>query len=337
MRAPSRATVVAKNSTKVRPVAYATNSTPAPSLGANAKAGSGHRGEHAATADLSDRKHEDFAGSSGAPAKADMRSAIGVNHLGNFLEMRLARCLDLSLKRLSAGPASGNLLLRQVDQFAIEVSVAAGWIAPRHVGRHAVALNPPPGGNVVERGASPLQDAGKIFGRDRSKFEPGLLAAGGGQIPGVDDGILQPANTGHDRNRAVPQGAKLCQTARLEPRRHHERIHAGLNQVGQNFIMSDRNAHLFRIGLCGGTVAILQRAIPAPQQGQLHSVAYDRRQIFEKKIDPLLPGQTTDDAEQKRIGRHLQTKPPLQGRLVDRPVLQNVRLQTTGHVCIERS
>ena len=65
---------------------------------------------------------------------------------------------------------------------------------------------------------------------------------------------------------------------------------AGLNQMGQSFIMSDRNAHLSRVGLCGCAEAILQSAIPAPQHGQLHSFAYDCWQILEKKIEPLLCG-----------------------------------------------
>jgi hypothetical protein len=69
MRGPDRATVVAKNSTKVRPVAQATWSTPAPSLRADHKAGSKYCDEHAATAGLSDRKHEDFGRSSGTPAQ----------------------------------------------------------------------------------------------------------------------------------------------------------------------------------------------------------------------------------------------------------------------------
>jgi hypothetical protein len=69
MRGPDRATVVAKNSTKVRPVAQATKSTPTPSLGPDHKAGSKYCDEHAATADLSDRKHEDFGRSSGTPAQ----------------------------------------------------------------------------------------------------------------------------------------------------------------------------------------------------------------------------------------------------------------------------
>jgi hypothetical protein len=58
-----------KNSTKVRPVAHATKSTTTPSLRADDKAGSGCCDEHAATADLSDRKHEDFGRSPGTPAQ----------------------------------------------------------------------------------------------------------------------------------------------------------------------------------------------------------------------------------------------------------------------------
>jgi hypothetical protein len=60
---------VAKNSTKVRPVAQATKSTPTPSLRADNKAGSGYCDQRAATADLSDSKYEDFGKSSGTPAQ----------------------------------------------------------------------------------------------------------------------------------------------------------------------------------------------------------------------------------------------------------------------------
>src|SRR5215510_14917616 len=102
----------------------------------------------------------------------------------------------------SAGPTLRDLLLRQFDQAAVKMSVAARRIAPRHVRRHAVALYPSPGSNVVKRGASPLQYVSKIFGGDRCKLEPGLSAAGDGQIPCVDDRILQPADTGHDGDRA---------------------------------------------------------------------------------------------------------------------------------------
>jgi hypothetical protein len=79
------------------------------------------------------------------------------------------------------------------------------------------------------------------------------------------------------------------------------------------------------MGLCGRSITILQAAIsPAPQHDQLHSFAYDRWEIFEEEIEPILAGQATDDAKQKHIRRELQAKPPLQGRLVGRPALQNL-------------
>src|ERR1700680_1025708 len=79
--APSRATVMARNSTKVRPVAHATKSTDTSSLRADDKSGSGYCDEHAAPADLSDRKHEDFGRSSGAPAGPIWGAQFGLDHL----------------------------------------------------------------------------------------------------------------------------------------------------------------------------------------------------------------------------------------------------------------
>ena len=186
----------------------------------------------------------------------------------------------------------------------------------------------------MKRGASPLQGRGKIFGGDRSELETGLPASCDRRVLSVDNRVLQTADTGHDRNGAVPQGAKLCQAARFEPRWHDKRIGAGLNQMAQTFIMSDRDAYPTRIGLCRRKEAVLQTAISIRHRHdrQLHSLTQDRRETFEKQIQPLLPGQATDDAESKRVGRTLQTKPLLQRRLVDRSILQNVRFEATRHI-----
>ena len=69
LRAPGRATVAANNSTKVRPVADATKLAGPRLLHADGTAGSACCDDHAATADLSDSKHEDFDRSSGTPAQ----------------------------------------------------------------------------------------------------------------------------------------------------------------------------------------------------------------------------------------------------------------------------
>jgi len=86
---------VAKNSTKLRRVAHPNPFGIALSRRADDKSGSEYCDEYAATIGLSGRKHEDFGGSSGAPARPKMRSAIGINHLlKNFLDMRPMRCSD---------------------------------------------------------------------------------------------------------------------------------------------------------------------------------------------------------------------------------------------------
>ena len=77
---------------------------------------------------------------------------------------------------------------------------------------------------------SATKRAVEIFGRGRAELESGC-AARPSVVVLVDDGIGKTADTGDDGNGAVSQRAKLRETARLEPRWHHERIGAGLNQM----------------------------------------------------------------------------------------------------------
>ena len=193
-----------------------------------------------------------------------------------------------------------------------------------------------PGGDVVKCGAGPLDGATEVFGVDRSELDPVCpppVVARSSTSTTVSSSPPMRETMG-----TVPylNAQSWRQAARLEPRRYDQRIRAGLNQMGQTFVMPDHDAHLFRVGLCGGTITILQAAISsAPQHDQLHSFAYDRREIFEQKIDPLLAGQPADDAEHERIGRNLQAEPPLQGRLVDRAIVQDLRFETTRHIRIK--
>jgi hypothetical protein len=86
---------MAKNSTKVRPVAHATKSTTAPSLRADDKAGSGCCDELAATADLSDRKHEDFGRSSGTPSPPTCVSQLALTIFSGIFSYAPTQCSDL--------------------------------------------------------------------------------------------------------------------------------------------------------------------------------------------------------------------------------------------------
>jgi len=144
-----------------------------------------------------------------------------------------------------------------------------------------------------------------------------LSAAGDGQVP-ASNTVSSSRDTGHDGNRAVPQGTS-CVRPTVEPD-GTTIASTPLNQW-PNLHHVDRNAHPLRIGLCGGTVANLQIAIPLPD-GQLHSSAYDRRKIFEQQIEPsagrrpMTPSRNASGAAANQA--------PLQGRLVGRPVLKNV-------------
>jgi len=96
-------------------------------------------------------------------------------------------------------------------------------------------------------------------------------------------------------------------------------------QVSQAFIISDCDAHLSRMGLRGSLITISQVAISsASQYHQLHSFAYDRRNIFDKQIESLLTGKAANDAKQKCFRRRLKTEPRLQGRFIHCPVLQHI-------------
>jgi len=77
----------------------------------------------------------------------------------------------------------------------------------------------------------PLQRTSEILGRDGCEFESCFaLTSNGGGIH-VNYGILKAADAGHYRNRSIPQGTKLGQAARLEPRGNDQRIGTSLDQV----------------------------------------------------------------------------------------------------------
>ena len=85
--------------------------------------------------------------------------------------------------------------------------------------------------------------------------------------------------------------------------------------MGESFVVADQNRYPARIRFCDRLITILEIRISTPKQGQLHSFAEDRRDVLEKDIQSLLPGQSAYDAQQQRVRRWIKTKPPLQGQL----------------------
>ena len=146
--------------------------------------------------------------------------------------------------------------------------------------------------------------------------------------------LIAAADPRYDRDRAVSQGAKLGQTARLEARRYYQCIRAGLNEMGERFVIADHNRYTAGIRLCDRLIAILEVLIPTPKQGQLHSFAQDGGEALKKEIESLLPGQPAYHAEQRGIRGWIKTKPPLQCRFVCCSRFSRVRAEARGDMRI---
>jgi hypothetical protein len=103
-----------------------------------------------------------------------------------------------------------------------------------------------------------------------------------------------------------PQGSKRDGTMRasapaVEARRHDEGIRTGLNEMGEGFIIANKNRNLAHIRFRDRLIAILEIRISTAKQGKLHSFAHDGGNVLKKEIESFLPGQSTYDTEQKRI------------------------------------
>ena len=69
-------------------------------------------------------------------------------------------------------------------------------------------------------------------------MKAGADAGGKRHLVGVDHRVAQPADMRDNRQRAVAHGAELRQAARLEARRHQQRIAAALDQMRQAFVIA---------------------------------------------------------------------------------------------------
>ena len=126
----------------------------------------------------------------------------------------------------------------------------------------------------------------------------------------------------------------MRQAAGFEARRHDEGIRTGLNEVGEGFVVADQNRYPTRIRFRDRLKAILKIRVSTSKQRKLHSFVHDGGNVLKKKIESLLPGQPTYDAEQKRIRRWIKAEPPLQGSSVRRTGFQLLCAEASGDVRI---
>ena len=95
---------------------------------------------------------------------------------------------------------------------------------------------------------------------------------------------------------------------------------------------ADPSVPLF--GNIGRMVAVSKLRVAIAKQSELHAAIDDSGQRLAQKVEPLLPGQPTDDAEQKGIRQDLKPHTPMQGRLVRRTILQGADGKARGNVLI---
>src|SRR3977135_4295006 len=105
-------------------------------------------------------------------------------------------------------------------------------------------------------------------------------------------------------------------------------------QLGARLNIPNQIRYPARIRFCNRLIAILEIRISTPKQSQLHSFVQDRGNVLKQEIESLLPGQSTYDAQQKRVRRWIKAKPPLQGRLVRRTELELLRAEPSGDLRI---
>jgi hypothetical protein len=92
--------------------------------------------------------------------------------------------------------------------------------------------------------------------------------------------------------------------------------------MGESFVVADQNRYPARVRFCGRLITILEIRISAPKQGQLHPFAEERRDVLEKDIQSLLPGQSAHHSQERGVWGWIKTKPALKAQFIRRTGLK---------------
>ena len=123
------------------------------------------------------------------------------------------------------------------EQFGIERG-AARRCGPGHVRRHAVLAHARPLGRIGPQCAAAKRAIERILG-DRAELNSGRRPALGSSRSMIVSASPPTRATTGSRHSAA---RRLRQAARLEPRRHQQRVGPGLDQMGEVFVIADVTA-----------------------------------------------------------------------------------------------
>ena len=135
---------------------------------------------------------------------------------------------------------------------------------------------------------------GSIDGATHEAVAPSALAVV------VDDGVVQPADVGGDRNGAVGHGLHLGQAARLESARHQEEVGPGEDAMTERVVVAldERDA-------VGCEVRVLPRLArptpcrPAPSRTSRAGTSAKKRRASSARSTPFCVGEAGDHAHDR--------------------------------------
>ena len=160
------------------------------------------------------------------------------------------------------------------------------------------------------------------------------LARAGVEVP---NRIREPPGAPHDGHRSVTQAVHLVEAAGLVSRGHQEGVAAGLDPVGEFLVLALAKRDAARMGRSQSRKELLALAVAAAQhrEGEV-SPRYRFRQCLEQQVDPLLPGQAGDDADQRPAGTRVEAEALAQRLAHLRLARQVARRVMPGQVAVGR-
>ena len=200
-------------------------------------------------------------------------------------------------------------VLRQQEQ--IQVRVVLGRAREAEVLRHGLPLHAAVGVMIVvierERAADRVR---QLVGVEVGKREAGALA---GEPVIRLHAVAQAAGLAHDRQRAVTHGDHLRQAARLEARRHEQKIAARVHAVRQRLVVADVGAQAALVPPLGAAHKVLIFGVARAEEHERHVLAvHELVEHALHQVEALLRRHARDHGDDGRVRADLETELPAQ-------------------------
>ena len=137
-----------------------------------------------------------------------------------------------------------------------------------------------------------------------------------------DDGVAESSRLAHHRQRAVSHGDHLRQAARLELRRHQQKVAARIHAVAEGVVKGDARAHLVAVDGIEVAERVFLVGVARTEDRHLHAALHELAHGVADEAEALLVGQATDHDDERTRRILGQTQLLLQRALVLRLLVQ---------------